>query len=45
MHIHVVTQQRPAKADIYSEILTKIQQTAQTVTAVSDVVNSFIHKQ
>jgi len=45
MHIHGITQKRPAKAELYTDILTKIQLTAETFTAVRDAIDAVTTKQ
>ncbi|HPO13022.1 MAG TPA: hypothetical protein PLI09_06220 [Candidatus Hydrogenedentes bacterium] len=45
MHIHVVTQKRPMKAEVYTDILTKVQLTAETFMTVRDAINSVTSKQ
>ncbi len=44
MHIQGITQKRPAKAELYTDILTKIQLTAETFTAVRDAIASITTK-
>lgn len=41
MHIHVVTQKRPAQATVAAELLTKISTVSQTIVNVRSAVDAF----